>query len=63
MLFAFVFPPFFKVLGAQGKAIQLSIDLLPGEVLGSIFAGYVPLASQNPYPIIVYFVAIYSCCL
>ena len=22
---------------------------------GSIFAGYVPLASQNPYPIIVYF--------
>ena len=30
MLFAFVFPPFFKVLGAQGKAIQLSIDLLPG---------------------------------
>ena len=24
----------------------------PGGVLGSIFAGYVPLASQNPYPII-----------
>ena len=27
----------------------------PAEVLGSSFAGYVPLASQNPYPIIVYF--------
>ena len=28
--------------------------------LGSIFAGYVPLASQSSYPIIVYFVANYS---
>ena len=28
-----------------------------GSVLGSIFAGYVPLASPNPYPIIVYSVA------
>ena len=28
-------------------------------VLGPIFAGYVPLASQNPYPIIVYSVASY----
>ena len=28
-----------------------------GGVLGSGFAGYVPLASQNPYPIIVYSVA------
>ena len=26
-------------------------------LLGLIFAGYVPLASQSPYPIIVYFVA------
>ena len=25
-----------------------------GGVLGLIFAGYVPLASQSPYPIIVY---------
>ena len=24
------------------------------EILGAIFAGYVPLVSQNPYPIIVY---------
>ena len=30
----------------------------PG-VLRSSFAGYVPLASQNPYPIIVYSVASY----
>ena len=29
--------------------------LAPGEVLGSSFAEHVPLASQNPYPIIVYF--------
>ena len=26
-------------------------------VVGLIFAGYVPLASQNPYPIIVYSMA------
>ena len=26
-----------------------------GGVLGVMFAGYVPLASQSPYPIIVYF--------
>ena len=30
-----------------------------GGVLGSGFAGYVPLASQSPYPIIVYSVANY----
>ena len=28
-----------------------------GGVLGLIFAGYVPLASQSPYPIVVYSVA------
>ena len=39
--------------------------LIPGgggggvAVLGSGFAGYVPLASQNPHPIIVYSVVIY----
>ena len=32
---------------------------LGGGVFGSSFAGYVPLASQNPYPIIVYYVASY----
>ena len=31
----------------------------PRGLLGLIFAGYVPLASQRPYPIIVYFVANY----
>ena len=31
----------------------------PGGVLGSSFAGYVPLASQNPYLIMVYSVASY----
>ena len=30
-----------------------------GGVLGLIFAGYMPLASQNPYPIIVNSVAKY----
>ena len=30
-----------------------------GGVLGSSFAGYVPLASHNPHPIIVYSVASY----
>ena len=29
--------------------------LTPGGLLGPIFAGYVPLASQNPRPIIVIF--------
>ena len=28
-----------------------------GGLLGLIFAGYVPMASQNPYPFIVYSVA------
>ena len=28
-------------------------------VLGLMFAGYVPLASQSPYPIVVYFLATY----
>ena len=32
---------------------------IPGGILGSIFAGYVPLASPDPYPIIVYSVANY----
>ena len=30
-----------------------------GVLFGSIFAGYVPLASQSPYPIIISFVANY----
>ena len=30
-----------------------------GGVLGLMFAGYVPLASQSPHPILVYFSANY----
>ena len=42
--------------------IQVHQDLCDtgwGELLGLIFAGYLPLASQNPYPFIVYSVAKY----
>ena len=35
------------------------VDSSGGQVLGLIFAGYVPLASQSHYPIIVYTVANY----
>ena len=37
------------------------VDSVPGGggVLGLLFAGYVPMASQSPYPIIVYFLAHY----
>ena len=37
--------------------LQFNIITPGGGVLGPIFAGYVPLASPNPYAIIVYFVA------
>ena len=30
-----------------------------GGALGFMFAGYAPLASQSPYPIVVYFLANY----
>ena len=36
---------------------KLNGAMTPGGVPGSIFAGYVPPASQNPYLIIVYSVA------
>ena len=48
--------------GKQGRNSQTFLCDHPpqpwGGLLGLIFAGYVPLASQNPYPIIVYSVAI-----
>ena len=49
---------------SEKRPILLEIELVqmaadPGGLLGSIFAGYVPLASPNPYPIIVYSVASY----
>ena len=31
-----------------------------GGVLELMFAGYVPVASRSPYPILVYFLASYS---
>ena len=39
--------------------VHISGTTTGGGVLGSGFAGYVPLASQNPHPIIVYSVANY----
>ena len=38
---------------------QESLNDCPGGVLWLIFAGYVPLASQSPFPIIVYSMANY----
>ena len=45
----------------SGSGIVSIVCLGPGVggLLGSIFAGYVPLDSQNPYPIIVCSVANY----
>ena len=39
---------------------EFLLIVLPGEMLGLIFAGYVPLASQSLYPFIVYFLANYG---
>ena len=47
---------------ASKLTFHLCFQLIPGGgggLLGSLFAGYVPLASQSPYPIIVYSVANY----
>ena len=64
-------PPYLRVWMTAAPASQYDPPLLldsiscphekkpPGGLLRFIFAGYVPLASQNPYPIIVYFVAKY----
>ena len=41
------------------KSIRILVKNPGGGVLGSSFARYVPLASQNTYPIIVYSVANY----
>ena len=58
--------PFEKVGDAGYKSRILISDAVlritprgGGGVLGSIFAGFVPLASPNPYPIIVYSVTNY----
>ena len=50
------------VRGTELKCNSKEVYSLPGKeggLLGSGFAGYVPLASQNPHPIIVYSVANY----
>ena len=39
-------------MGSKGDVVRGG-----GVMLGLIFAGYVPLASQSPYPILVYSVA------
>ena len=39
-------------------SMTICVAVRRGVLLGLIFAGYVPLAFQNPYPIIVYSVAI-----
>ena len=41
------------------KPICLRRPQRPGGLLGLMFAGYVPLASQSPHPILVYFLANY----
>lgn len=49
----FCFPSSSIPKAKELKLIQLTSRRPPGEwgLLGSIFAGYVPLASQNPYPL------------
>ena len=48
-------PQKFGALLACVFQLTYAAMLDPGGVLGSIFVGYVPLASQSPYPIIVIF--------
>ena len=39
-------------MGIRGKFLAANPGGGGGRVLGLIFAGYVPVASQSPYPII-----------
>ena len=39
--------------------VRRALKTRGGGVLGLMFAGYVPLASQSPHPILVYFLANY----
>ena len=48
----------FRMVQSPGVVVVVVGGGRGERVLGLIFAGYVPLASQNPYPIIVYYVAI-----
>ena len=51
-------PKVFKRVTETDSIIMRGVNC-GGRVLGLIFAGYVPLASRSPYPIIVYSVANY----
>ena len=51
-----------QILQTAEDCSSIAADSVPGRgggVLGSILAGFVPLASPNPYPIIVYSVTNY----
>ena len=55
-------PESYTIQGISYVTAVKKVCLGPGEgegVLGLMFAGYVPLAFQSPYPIIVYFLASY----
>ena len=54
--FLFILKPRYNISGKPDAKLYIANSPGGGGVLGSIFAGYVPPASQNPYPIIVYFV-------
>ena len=47
-----------SLLISQAQYLSSRLDL-EGGILRPFFAGYVPLASQSPYPIIVYSVVSY----
>ena len=51
--------PIANCTSPQANWTWLSLPRRGEGVLGFMFAGYVPLASQSPYPIIVYFLANY----
>ena len=55
-VFPFYVFPFVRLFSSS---CSLSLTLFRGGLLGLIFAGYVPLASQSPYPTRVYSVANY----
>ena len=55
-VFPFYVFPFVRLFSSS---CSLPLTLFHGGLLGLIFAGYVPLASQSPYPTRVYSVANY----
>ena len=51
-----IFWPYAQTMNPVGTFLCKFLDFRPR---GRMFAGYVPLASQSPYPFIVYFLANY----